>query len=122
MSKHDCEMAVGFETRPILDAIAKHLEIDFLTPESRPNSFDQSMQASHHILKSIAKSLDEASRETKYLVHFSRALGFNKFCNAESEIEGLIKKMESTNDLKQLLTTFLEAVKKRSEQDAAEKH
>lgn len=118
----ECEMSVGFDTRPLLDALAKNLDIDFLTPNSKPQSVDQVMQCSHHILKSVAKSLDEATKDPKYLGHFARALGFHKFVDEEQELDALIKKMESTNDLKELLTTFLQAVKKRSEQDAAEKH
>ena len=122
MNKPDCEMSVGFDTRPLLDAIAKNMEVDFLTPSSKPDSVDQVMQASHYILKSIAKSLDEAAREPKHLAHFARALGFHKFIDEEQEIDALIKRMESTNDLKELLTTFLKAVKKRSEEDASKEH
>lgn len=121
MSKNDCEMSLEFDTRPILDAIAKNIELNFLTEQSKPTDVEQVMQCSHHILKSIGRTILESTESPRFLAHFARALGLHKMIDEDAALDKAFKSLEVPDDLKDLFKSFLKDIKKRSEH-ASEKH
>lgn len=109
-----CEMSLEFNLRKMLKDIAGHVELKFLTPESKPQTISTAMQCSHHVLKSIGRQIEEASCDPKVLALFARMLGLQEDINEEKELDEVLKEMKAPKELHHILKEFLKHISKKT--------
>lgn len=117
MRTDSCEMSLEFNLIGLLKPIAKEIEINFLTPESKPTTITEVMKCSHHILKSIAREIEDNSKDPRVLAYFSKMLGFDKYVNEDKELDTMLKDIKCPKELTDLLKGFFEYAKKHKHEN-----
>ena len=119
MSK--CEMSFEFDIRDCLKDIGKHLKVNFLTPDSKPESINEVIQCARHILIDLAHSLEEAAEKPKILAVFAKELGLHDGLDKEKELDGMLKDLKIPRDMKDLLKMLIMGVTERRKDCTKEK-
>lgn len=101
------ELCVTFEKDVMLNILAEKARIDFLTPESKPQSYNQACQCAQYILKTLGEAIAELADDKMQVVRFAKALKLDEGLDMEKEMDEFIKTLELTPQAKSLLKKLL---------------